>query len=69
MMNVKQISLTDKLLRPEEVAEILGMSVFTVKKYCRDGMLKNYKIGGHRRIAASDLEAFLLSNLQTTKVH
>jgi excisionase family DNA binding protein len=42
----------------EEVAELLGLHVKTVRGYVRDGRLKAVRIGKQYRIAAADLEEF-----------
>lgn len=42
----------------EEVAELLGLHVKTVRGYVRDGRLKAVRIGRQYRIAAADLEEF-----------
>ena len=56
--------VVDKLLTPEQVAEILNMSVITVKKWLRAGKLKGVKIGsrGDWRIKENDLEKFIQQN-------
>jgi excisionase family DNA binding protein len=41
----------------EQVAELLGLHVRTVRNYVRDGRLKAVKIGKQYRIARADLEA------------
>jgi excisionase family DNA binding protein len=41
----------------EQVAELLGLHVRTVRNYVRDGRLKAVKIGKQYRIAGSDLAA------------
>jgi excisionase family DNA binding protein len=42
----------------EDVAELLGLHVKTVRAYVRDGRLEAVRIGRQYRIAAEDLEAF-----------
>src|ERR687888_345375 len=42
----------------EDVADLLGLHVKTVRGYVRDGRLKAVRIGRQYRIAAEDLEAF-----------
>ncbi|MEM5816034.1 MAG: helix-turn-helix domain-containing protein [Candidatus Aenigmatarchaeota archaeon] len=49
----------DKLYTPEEVAEILKVSVITVKKWLRSGELKGIKVGKLWRIREEDLQEFL----------
>ncbi len=42
----------------EQVADLLGLHVKTVRSYVRDGRLKAVRIGKQYRIAREDLEAF-----------
>ncbi|GIH97076.1 helix-turn-helix domain-containing protein [Planobispora siamensis] len=42
----------------EQVANLLGLHVKTVRNYVRDGRLKAVRIGKQYRIAAEDLDAF-----------
>lgn len=42
----------------EDVAELLGLHVKTVRSYVRDGRLRATRIGKQYRIARSDLEEF-----------
>lgn len=42
----------------DQVAELLGLHVRTVRNYVRDGRLKAVRIGKQYRIARADLEAF-----------
>lgn len=42
----------------EQVAEMLGLHVRTVRNYVRDGRLKAVRIGKQYRIAPEDLDAF-----------
>ncbi len=66
-MNHLKDPLPLKLLKPEDVAMILRISVFTVKRYCRERTIPSYKIGNSIRIAEEDLQRFLQANLRTTK--
>ncbi|WP_370328009.1 helix-turn-helix domain-containing protein [Euzebya sp.] len=43
---------------PEDVAELLGLHVRTVRRYIREGKLDAVRIGNRYRIAPEDLEAF-----------
>ena len=47
-----------RLYSVDDVAELLGLHVKTVRGYVRDGKLKATRIGKQYRIAASDLEEF-----------
>ncbi|GAA3135789.1 helix-turn-helix domain-containing protein [Planomonospora alba] len=42
----------------QQVADLLGLHVKTVRNYVRDGRLKAVRIGKQYRIAREDLEAF-----------
>ena len=42
----------------EQVADLLGLHVRTVRNYVREGQLKAVRIGKQYRIARDDLEAF-----------
>jgi excisionase family DNA binding protein len=47
-----------ELYSVNEVAQLLGLHVKTVRKYVRDGRLKSTRIGKQYRIARADLENF-----------
>lgn len=47
----------EKMLTPNQVAEILQVHPDTVVRWLRDGTLKGIKVGGLWRIRARDLEA------------
>ena len=49
--------MSQVLYSVEQVAELLGLHVRTVRNYVRDGALKAVKIGKQYRIARADLEA------------
>ncbi|MGB9663169.1 MAG: helix-turn-helix domain-containing protein [Moorellaceae bacterium] len=49
----------DRLLTPEEAAEILAVSPKSVREWLRQGKLKGVKAGRLWRIRKCDLEAFL----------
>ena len=51
-------TLTPALLSVEQVAQILGLNVRTVRNYVRSGSLKATRIGKQYRIGVADLEAF-----------
>jgi excisionase family DNA binding protein len=50
--------MSEDVLSPHQVAEILGLHVRTVRNYVRDGRLPARRIGKQYRIAREDLEAF-----------
>lgn len=49
--------MTEKMYSVEEVADLLGLHVRTVRGYIRDGRLTAVRIGKQYRIAPADLEA------------
>ena len=50
--------MNQQLRSVEQVADLLGLHVKTVRGYVRDGRLKAVRIGKQYRIAQEDLEAF-----------
>ena len=46
----------EPFLTPEQAAEILGVSVDWVYRKASGGEIPSYKLGGKRRLRASDLE-------------
>jgi excisionase family DNA binding protein len=50
----------EKLLTPDEVAERLQLSPFTVANMLRAGTLPGMKVGHLWRIRAADLDAFII---------
>ncbi|MGQ0778776.1 MAG: helix-turn-helix domain-containing protein [Pseudonocardiales bacterium] len=50
--------MATQLYSVEQVANLLGLHVKTVRNYVRDGHLKAVRIGKQYRIASEDLEAF-----------
>lgn len=50
--------MAEELYTVEQVADLLGLHVKTVRGYVRDGRLAATRIGRQYRIARSDLEAF-----------
>ena len=52
--------MVEKLLTPEEAAELMGVNADTVRNWLRRGTLKGVKLGGRIwRIKEKDLEAFI----------
>ena len=50
----------EKLLTPEEVAEILSLNIMTIYRYIKQGKLKALKVGTSQyRVKESVLKAFL----------
>ncbi|NIH81322.1 helix-turn-helix domain-containing protein [Amycolatopsis viridis] len=50
--------MDDKLYSVDQIAEMLGLHVRTVRGYVREGRLKAVRIGKQYRIARDDLEEF-----------
>jgi excisionase family DNA binding protein len=44
---------------PQEVADRLGVSVYTIRRYIRAGKLRAVKLEGAYRVGRDDLSAFL----------
>jgi excisionase family DNA binding protein len=60
--------MTEQLLTPDQVADRLQLSVYTVLDYLRKGhprggKLRGVKLGKHWRIREADLQAFLNAHL------
>jgi excisionase family DNA binding protein len=49
--------VSEQLYSVEQVADLLGLHVKTVRNYVRDGRLKAVRIGKQYRITGADLEA------------
>ena len=56
------MNINNKLLTPEQVAEILQVHVLTVYSYLRRGKLGAIRLGRTYRIVPKDLELFIESN-------
>ena len=54
-----QDALPPRLLTPEALSEMLGVSCGTVLKLTRAGVLKSYKIGRLRRFSVADMTEYL----------
>ena len=53
---------TNKLLTPEQVADILQIHILTTYNYIRRGKLNAIRLGRSYRITPEDLERFIESN-------
>jgi excisionase family DNA binding protein len=53
----------DKLLTPEQVAERLQLSPFTILDYLRTKRLRGVKLARHWRVREADLQAFIEAHL------
>lgn len=51
--------MQNELLTIEEVAELLRVSPYTVRKYLRQGQFPGIKVGGQWRVRKTDLEAYI----------
>ena len=49
----------EKLLTPEDIAEILGIHIETVRRFAREGRLVGVKIGLDWRFKREDVEEFI----------
>lgn len=52
-------TLADPLLRPEEVARMLGVRRSSVYEYVRTGRLPHVRVGRHLRFLREDLEDWI----------
>jgi excisionase family DNA binding protein len=53
------MKLEERLFTPQEVAERLGMSKYTITEWIKAGRLKGVKIGKYWRVKERDLQAFI----------
>ena len=53
--------MTNSYLSVQEVADRLGVSVFTIRRYIRAGKLRAIKLDGVYRLGRDDLVEFLKS--------
>jgi excisionase family DNA binding protein len=53
------MNLEERLFTPQDVAERLGMSKYTITEWLKTGRLKGVKIGKYWRVKASDLQTFI----------
>nr|WP_179830046.1 helix-turn-helix domain-containing protein [Nocardiopsis aegyptia] len=50
--------MAEHLYSVDQVAELLGLHVRTIRNYVREGRLRAVRIGKQYRVSAADLEAF-----------
>jgi excisionase family DNA binding protein len=55
-------SVTDRLLTPEEVADLLQVNAEWVRDAARRGAIASVKLGHYRRFLQSDVDAFVASH-------
>jgi len=53
----------DRILTPDQVAEMLQMHPFTILGYIKEGKLRAARLGRVYRIKEADVNAFLESSL------
>jgi|RhiMethySRZTD1v2_1073278.scaffolds.fasta_scaffold181038_4 excisionase family DNA binding protein len=53
------MKLEERLFTPQDVAERLGMSKYTITEWLKTGRLRGVKIGKYWRVKESDLQAFI----------
>ncbi len=51
--------MSEKFLRPNEIAQMLDVQEETVRVWLRKGLLVGFKLGNDWRVKPSDLEEFL----------
>lgn len=50
------VTVREVFLNPEQVAELLGLSAYTVRAYARQGVLPGHKVGRSWRFSRADVE-------------
>ena len=58
----------EKLLTPEEVAERLSLSPFTIGHMLRAGTLPGQRVGHLWRVRAADLDAYIVAGSEAAAV-
>jgi putative molybdopterin biosynthesis protein len=53
-------------LTPQEVSELLRVSVYTVRRWIKDGDLPAYKVGRGWRISETEIDEWLRDNQSVT---
>lgn len=56
--------MDETFLTPEQAAEMLNLSAYTIREYARKGVMPAHKIGRTWRFSRADLEAWVLANGQ-----
>lgn len=57
--------VNEVFLTPEQAAEMLNLSAYTIRAYARQGVIPVHKIGRTWRFSRSDLEEWVLANRQS----
>jgi len=55
------------LLSLKKVADYLDVSLSTVRRLIKDGVLRARRVGGQLRVSLADLEAYVAASLQDPK--
>ncbi|MBW8003106.1 MAG: helix-turn-helix domain-containing protein [Planctomycetes bacterium] len=56
---MEQVRILNPLLRPQQVAEILGVKLSTIYKYSMSGTLPSVKINGNLRFQEKQIQDFI----------
>lgn len=51
--------MVNKLIRPEEAAELLNYSIFSIRRLCAEGVIPHRRIGRTLRFDADELQSWL----------
>ena len=51
--------IIEKTYTPQQIAEILQVREYSVRRWLRQGELKGFQLGGRWRVKESDLKAFM----------
>lgn len=65
LKGVINIIESDKILTPEEVAEILKINKQTVRSYLKKGKMRGFQVGSYWRVKREDLNDFIEQNMNT----
>ena len=60
-LQIQRADISKELLTIDEVAEMLKVSMMTLHRWDKNGVLKKIEVGGHRRYRRSDVEAVTLN--------
>jgi len=59
MKQSDELNGLDRMLSVEQAADVLGISVWTVRKWICDGKIKSAKLGSRRMVPMSALKKFI----------
>lgn len=57
----------DRAYKPEDVAKIMQVTVYTVHDWLRSGQLSGVKLKSHWRVMKSDLDSFIAQRKQAAQ--